>query len=173
MGRDKAALPYAGTTLANHIARLVQESAGTVAILGDPARYGSLGYPVHRDLIPGCGPIGGIYTALSLTSTDWNLIVACDMPLLSAETLGMLLARTPAPGTSLIAASGPDREPEPLCALYHRRCLPVVKRAIENKRFRMKDLQMELETEAVPVASLALANLNTPEEWREFSERSK
>jgi molybdopterin-guanine dinucleotide biosynthesis protein A len=172
MGRDKAALPYGGTTLANYVAALVREAAGTVAILGDPERYGALGYPVYPDLIPGCGPLGGVYTGLSVTSTDWNLMVACDMPSLSSAILRTLLDRAASSVAGCVAASGSAGEPEPLCAAYHRgRCLPVLKRAIEDKQLRMRDLLGELQTEIVSFASLALVNLNTPAEWREFGEK--
>jgi len=171
MGRDKAALPYAGTTLANYVATLVQAAAGAVAILGDPQRYGSLGYPVYPDLIPACGPLGGVYTALSVTSTDWNLIVACDMPSLSSAILRALLERAGKSNTGCVAAAGSGGEPEPLCAVYHRQCLPVLKRAIDDKRFRMKDLMGELGAETVSVPSFLLANLNTPAEWSAFREK--
>jgi molybdopterin-guanine dinucleotide biosynthesis protein A len=171
MGRDKATLPYGGATLAFHMAALVRQAVGTVAILGDPERYGALGYPVYPDVVPGCGPMGGVFTALSVTSTDWNLIAACDMPSLSSTIFRTLLERASKSRAECVAASGPSGEPEPLCAVYHRDCLPALQREIEDKRFRMKVLLTELRTETVSVASLALVNLNTPEEWREFSEK--
>jgi len=43
MGRDKALLPYAGTTLVEHLARAVQDAAGSVALIGDPGRYSRYG----------------------------------------------------------------------------------------------------------------------------------
>ena len=98
MGRDKALLPYRGITLLEHLARTVQEAAGAVALVGDPVRYSSLGYPVYRDKFPGCGPLGGIYTALAVSSTDWNLIVACDMPGISVDVLRILLDSAPESG---------------------------------------------------------------------------
>jgi molybdenum cofactor guanylyltransferase len=171
MGRDKALLPYRGTTLVAHLAQLVQEAAGTVALIGEPVRYSSLGYPVYRDKFPGCGPLGGVYTALSVSSADWNLIVACDMPGISADVLRTLLESAGKPGQSCVIATGPTGEPEPLCAVYHRCCLPVLRRAIEEKRFKMRNLVMELEPTARIVEASALANVNTPAEWAEFEEK--
>ena len=173
MGRDKALLPYRGTTLVEHLARAVQEAAGSVALIGEPGRYSSLGYPVYRDKFPGCGPLGGVYTALSVSSTDWNLIVACDMPGISADVLRTLFQSAVESGKSCIVATGPTGEPEPLCAVYHRGCLPVLARAIEEKRFKMKDLVTELDTRARPVDASALANVNTPAEWAEFEHKPK
>ena len=171
MGRDKALLPYRGTTLVEHVARAVREAAGHAAVIGDPDRYAVLGYPAYPDKLPGCGPLGGIYTALSVSQTAWNLVVACDMPGVSAPVLRALLARTAQARGNLIVAAGPDGQPEPLCAVYHRRCLPVLARAIRDKRFKMRDLVLELEAEAADVDRTTVANVNTPAEWAEFEQK--
>jgi molybdopterin-guanine dinucleotide biosynthesis protein A len=174
MGRDKALLRHGGTTLVEHLARTVLKAAGSVALVGDPARYASFGYPVYQDKFPGCGPVGGIYTALAVSSADWNLIVACDMPGVSGEVLGRLLDSAAEPGAgNCVVAVGPAGELEPLCAVYHRDCLPVLERAIREKRFRMRDLVAELEARSMLVDPAVLANVNTPAEWAEFEEKAK
>jgi molybdopterin-guanine dinucleotide biosynthesis protein A len=48
MGRDKALLQFQGATLISHVARAVEEAAGSVVLVGNPERYGFLGYPVVR-----------------------------------------------------------------------------------------------------------------------------
>ena len=101
MGQDKALLPYHGTTLVEHVAKTVSEAAGTVALIGDPARLGHLGLAVFPDELPGCGPASGIYTALRVTETDWNLVLACDMPAVSADILRQLLRRAETFGAQL------------------------------------------------------------------------
>ena len=173
MGRDKALLPFRGTTLVENLARAVQDAAGSVALIGEPGRYRSLGHPVYPDKFPGCGPLGGVYTALSVSTTDWNLIVACDMPGISADVLRTLLRSAAESGKSCIVATGTSGEVEPLCAVYHRGCLPVLARAIEEKRFKMKDLVAELDAMATLVDASALANVNTPAEWAEFEPKPK
>jgi molybdopterin-guanine dinucleotide biosynthesis protein A len=171
MGRDKALLPYRGVTLVDHMAQAVHAAAGSVALIGHPARYSSLGYPVYPDKFAGCGPLGGIYTALGVSNTDWNLIVACDMPGVTAEVLQDLLAAAEHSTRNCVVAAGPTGQPEPLCAVYHRRCLPALARAIEEKRFKMKELVKELDSHTLPVHASALANVNTPTEWAEFEEK--
>ena len=168
MGRDKALLPYRGATLVEHMANAVHATAGSVALIGDPVRYSSLGHPVYPDKFAGCGPLGGIYTALSVSRSDWNLIVACDMPGVTAEVLRVLLASAEKSTGSSVVATGPTGEAEPLCAVYHRRCLPALARAIEQKRFKMKELVKELDPHMVPMHASALANVNTPTEWADF-----
>jgi molybdopterin-guanine dinucleotide biosynthesis protein A len=123
---------------------------------------------VLPDEVPACGPAAGIYTALSSTTTNWNLILACDMPAVSAAILRRLLDETANSDARCIVAAGSCGEPEPLCAVYHRRCLPVLARAIEEKRFKMRDLVKEMGALLVTVPAAALANVNTPGEWSEF-----
>jgi molybdopterin-guanine dinucleotide biosynthesis protein A len=171
MGRDKALLPYGGATLVEHVAKTVLEAAGSVALVGDPDKLAQLGLPVFPDELPGCGPSSGIYTALRVTATDWNLVVACDMPSVSVDILRVLLLRAETADRNCVAAVGPYGQPEPLCAVYHRRCLPALARAIRDKRLRMRDLIKELGAIWMRVDASALANVNTPAEWAEFESK--
>ncbi|HLK22204.1 MAG TPA: molybdenum cofactor guanylyltransferase [Bryobacteraceae bacterium] len=168
MGRDKALLPFHGSTLVQHMAQTVEDAVGSVALIGDPARYARLGYPVYPDKFAGCGPLGGIYTALSVSPNDWNLILACDMPGVTADLLRRLTEIALESNAACVATAGLAGDPEPLCAAYHRSCLPVLERAIEGKRFKMKDLVKELGSRIVPAPTSALANVNTPGEWADF-----
>jgi molybdopterin-guanine dinucleotide biosynthesis protein A len=173
MGQPKALLPYRGTTLVEHVAKIVAEATGSVApasvtVIGDPGSLGHLGLPVFPDELPSYGPASGIYTALRVTNTDWNLVVACDMPAVTADLLRVLLLRAETAERNCVAATGPYGQPEPLCAVYHRRCLPALSRSIRDKRLRMRDFVKEIGAIWVPVDKLALANVNTPAEWAEF-----
>ncbi|HLH41051.1 MAG TPA: molybdenum cofactor guanylyltransferase [Bryobacteraceae bacterium] len=165
MGRDKAMLPLGGETMLARIARLVENVAGSVAILGPPDRYGAFGYPVIADQFAGCGPIAGIYSALSFTTADWNLIVACDMPDLTPDLLEELFraaAKSGADASVPRSAAGL----EPLCAVYHRRLAAPAARAIDRKIFKMHDFLSTLQLELVPVADAApLKNINTHAQW--------
>ena len=172
MGRDKALLHWNGTTLAQHAARIVAEACGGAALVGDPTRYGSLGYRVFADRFPGCGPIGGIATALTVSNADWSLVTGCDMPALTAETLRGLLSETARTGGECIVPLGASG-PEALCAVYHRACLPKLEKAISGGRFRMRDVVKELQPRFIAGMDPAMfANLNTPEDLEAFAATS-
>jgi len=170
MGRDKALLPWGGTTLAQHIAGLVKDVAGSATLVGDPGRYSGLGFPVVADSIAGCGPIGGVITALQAASTDWVLVVGCDMPAVSVELLRRIVGQihTSAPGC--IVPRGPTGA-EPLCAAYHRDCLPVFEKAVSEGRFKMREAVRQVPIEWLDADADALTNLNTPQEFDAFSRR--
>ena len=165
MGRDKALLPFDAQTLVEHVAAEVRSAAGSVTLIGPPQRYAALGLPVSGDLINGCGPLGGVMTALTLTRAPWNLIVACDMPGVTGAFLsGLLQAAQGSRAECLVPRTTSGRHP--LCAVYHLRALPAVRQAVENKCFAMHHLLDSLRTVEWPVAEASqLENVNTPVEW--------
>jgi molybdenum cofactor guanylyltransferase len=119
--------------------------------------------------LPGCGPLGGIVTALEVTSSPWNLITACDMPRLDSDFLAGLLrtaAALPA-GFDCLVPMGPAG-PEPLCAVYHRQALPELRAALERNMLKMRRVldSLKVQYHSVPDKDRFL-NINTPTDWLE------
>src|SRR5262252_2215251 len=110
MGRDKARLPFRGSELVSVVAAAVARAAGNVTLIGHSE------LPAIPDRYPGEGPLGGILTALHHTSSDWNLIVACDMPEISGVFLSELLAQAMGSHADVLLPCGPDGLEQPLCA---------------------------------------------------------
>src|SRR5581483_4630549 len=88
---------------------------------------------------PGEGPLGGILTALSHTQSDWNLILACDMPAIEAPLLKRLLAAARESGPRALVPVTPEVRPgeaggrlQPLCAVYHSTCLAPFRAAFSS-----------------------------------------
>lgn len=167
MGSDKALLEFQGSTLAGRVAECVRQAAGNVTLVGPPERYRELGYNVIPDRAPGLGPLGGIYTALHSTHSEWNLIVACDMPLVTFDLLRALLDDAESAASTadcVIAEHGGLLEP--LCAVYQRRCSTAARRAIDRNILKMHDFVSTLRLRRHPVRdAAALRNVNTPAEW--------
>jgi molybdenum cofactor guanylyltransferase len=170
MGQDKALLPFRGGTLAGHVAVRVEAAAGSVALIGDPKRYGQLGYPVWPDRSPGQGPLGGMETALWHSAADWNLIVACDMPAVSTAFLRELIGAAEHSGADALIPYGPSGRLEPLCAVYHTRCRVDFASALDCGVRKVADALTGLRVQTWPVAdSVWFENLNTPEEWADYA----
>ncbi len=170
MGRDKALLAASGSSpLLVRAAAAVAEAAGNATILGDPERYGRLGWPVLPDIHAGLGPIGGLLTALERTEAVWNLVVACDMPAISPSLLSRLLeiARN---AEAFCVAPVIEGEYEPLCAVWHRDALPRVRQAIADGRLKMRDLVAGIDTLSVAGLDAGMfRNINTPQDWTSYS----
>lgn len=166
MGRDKALLPVAGSTLLEYVATQVREAAGSVTVIGPPERYASLGIAVIPDVIPACGPLGGILTALTVSRAEWNLIVACDMPCVTALRLRSLLEAAEQAGADCVAPVHASGLLEPLCAVWRRTCLPAVSEAIRQGQRQVATVLASLSVASYAVSDSGwLFNLNRPEDW--------
>jgi len=169
MGRDKASLPFRGSTLVETVAEAVRAAAGTVTLVGGspPAEMGSFGFVL--DSYPGEGPLGGILTALRSTHADWNLIVACDMPELSGDFLGQLMDGAEHSQADALVPFGPSGRLEPLCAVYHRRAQAGLGRAFACgvRKVAVALEEVRLVTWPVPQSSY-FQNVNTPQDWATY-----
>ena len=162
MGVDKELLEIAGAPMIVRTARLVEAAVGTPAVVvGTPEKYQRLALRALADDWPGCGPLGGIATALRASGADWNLIVACDLPYLTREWLEYLLQRARDSEAEAVVPMNltPEnkRGAEPLCAVYHKGCEPTLRRALERGVRKVTDGLAELRVEVIE-----------PMEWKGF-----
>ena len=130
LGRDKAVVPFGGEPLIRRVIRWAGDAVGgneVIVVTGGVARGGELPLDAeHRvvvDLLPGRGTLGGIYTGLATARNEWALVVACDMPFLSAPLLRYMTMLREGVDAVVPAIGG---RAEPTHALYSRRCLPAI-----------------------------------------------
>ena len=168
MGANKAFLTLHDRPMALHVAEMVADVAGNVTLIGPPAVYGHLGLLVVPDQRSGCGPLAGIETALGLTTADFNLIVACDLPGLSAQLLKVIFEAAEAhPDADVTMPAGP----EPLCAVYRSRALTAIRDALDQGTRKITDAFAKLRLQVLPIADIRpFANINTPDDWRRYTQ---
>jgi len=157
MGRDKALLEIAGIPLALRMVTLLMPLVGSVTLIGSPQRFAALGIPVVPDDEPGCGPLGGVVTALHITDCDWNLVVGCDMPYLTAPWLEFLVQHALEAKADAVIPESAHHRAEPLCAMYHRRAMPTIR----------VELGLGIRKVTTGLAGLAVRTLRY-EEWKQF-----
>ena len=137
MGRDKALIEVDGRTLLDRAMDLLQPHVSELLVIGEPEKYGHLGPFVIGDAWPGKGPLGGLVTALRYASNDRILLLACDLPDLTPRLLEHLKIEL---GNSTdVVVPRHDGLIEPLVSAYHRRCLPVFQRCVEDDVLKMSD----------------------------------
>ena len=118
MGSDKALLSYHHQTLLARTQQVAQAVARKTYIVGPRERYAAYG-DVIEDIYPDCGPLGGIHAALNATSTELNLVLSVDMPLMTSEFLSWLLQQSN-DSDALIVVPDALGGLQPLCAVYRR-----------------------------------------------------
>ncbi len=151
LGRDKAMEPFGGEPLIRRsLSRVSQVVDETIVVVNDAARGRELPLPdetrVAVDRWPGAGSLGGIFTGLEAARAEWALVVACDMPFLSAPLLRRILSMRE--GHDAVAPAL-DGRPEPTHAAYSKACLPHIER-----RLRANDLKITRFFDDVDVAYL-------------------
>jgi molybdopterin-guanine dinucleotide biosynthesis protein A len=143
-----------------------------------------MGLDCVLDRRPDLGPIGGLQAALSECQTPWILAMACDLPGLESRLVETLMAAPQAHDAAVLFGSAGS--PEPLFALYHRKLLPRVERAIGQGRRRMTSFleegpisgcdSGELRIQWLPCNEkirAALVNVNRPEDWIQYQSNSQ
>jgi molybdopterin-guanine dinucleotide biosynthesis protein A len=122
--------------LARMVAVMGDSGIREVGVVGEAEKYEGLGSQCVADRWPGEGPLGGIITALAHSKADdsrieWNLIVSCDMPFLTAEWLKYLVKRAVASDAQVVLAHS-EHGPEPLCACWRTDAVDELKAAFER-----------------------------------------
>jgi molybdopterin-guanine dinucleotide biosynthesis protein A len=162
-GRDKGLLVLDGRTIRDRQLAALSTVADDVQVVRD-------------DLIPGCGPLGGVHTALTRARHDLVLVLACDMPHVTAPFASYLVSL--ADGVDIVVPRT-ERGYHPLCAVYRRTCLPAVARRIAERQLKMTALFSDVRVREVSIDELdrcgdrerLLANVNTPAELADLEAR--
>jgi molybdopterin-guanine dinucleotide biosynthesis protein A len=182
MGKAKGLLEFGGEPLIIRIARMIEPLVSSVIAVGPSERYTALGLQVIEDQQFGIagergkslGPLTGIASALSASRTDWNLILACDLPYLTREWMDWLLARTTGSNGQIIMPRTKGGS-EPLAAVYRRECAEPIIAALHRGVRKVTDAVAQLRTEFVTELEwhhidpdgCVLRNMNSPQDYEE------
>jgi len=156
-GRDKSALLVDGRTIRE---RQIAELSGVTAEI----------LVITKDIVPGCGPLGGLHTALTEARGDLLFVAACDMPFLDGAFVAHLFDLA---ADADIVVPRTERGYHPLCAVYARACLPAVDRRLADRQLKMTDLFADVRTRVVTSEEInrfgdrnrLLVNVNTQAEY--------
>jgi molybdopterin-guanine dinucleotide biosynthesis protein A len=103
--------------------------------------YEGFGLQVVEDLIKGKGPLGGILTGLTYSTSDLNFVMACDMPFPQPALIELLLEKCGDHDVVIPEASG---EVEPLFAVYSKSCLPVIMDHLQKDDLKVRNVLARL-----------------------------
>lgn len=147
MGTDKGALPFGGETMLARITRLVREITAEVIVVG---RRAQAGVTIH-DAVDDQGPLSGIAAGLAASTTDLNVVVACDMPLIRPAVLRRLLEAIDSNDACVAVADG---HASALCGVYRSRVAGDAQALLASGERRVMRLLDRIETKRVDAALL-------------------
>jgi molybdopterin-guanine dinucleotide biosynthesis protein A len=181
MKTNKAALRLGEETFAERaFAALKKITVGRISFVvgaGQTSDSLPLNVPQITDIFPNKAALGGIYTALADSTSEWSVILACDYPFVTQELFFRLaeIINSVEEEISAIVPIQPDGRAQPLCAFYRiKTCLavaeqllksdkiPPVSRILENVATRRVYFE---ELADLPGAENFFANINKPEDF--------
>jgi molybdopterin-guanine dinucleotide biosynthesis protein A len=178
MGTDKSQLAFGQQTAVERIIAALQPLAAKIRLVGARVRAEAIGLDSVPDTHERWGALGGIQAALGACRSEWAMIVACDLPLVSRELffrLWQLVQRNPGAFDAIVPMQ-PDERPQPLCAIYRREpCLQTVERLIAEGEHKPRALLRKVRTRWVEFRELAdlpgsehfFLNVNTPHDYEQ------
>lgn len=168
MGRDKALLEREGQSQLAHIVSLVDRYADRVFV---STRADQRDEPERRrfaqivDRYDDMGPLAGILSAVEEhPDADW-LVVACDLPNITAETLDHLLANRSQEHPFTAYRSSHDGLPEPLCAIWRAHTDGIIRGFVDEGIHCPRKILIRSDTLLLEQRDPAsLDNVNTPDD---------
>jgi molybdenum cofactor guanylyltransferase len=168
-GADKSRLRVGHATI---LERQLDALAGVAdrifVVAGDAAPFDDAGLRVVPDRLPDAGALGGLYTALVEAESPHVLVVACDLPFLTAAFLERLKGLADDDHDAVVPRTDDGRQP--LCAVYARRLEGTVRRQLEAGHLKIQDLLAAIRLRELGPDDLAcfdpdgrlFHNVNTP-----------
>ncbi len=183
MGENKAQLKIGGRKMSERAFSVLRAACNRhVFLVGgtggdgiDGTEFGGTTIPDNR--VRGDGrpraPIIGLYTALTIATTPWIAVLACDLPFVTSDLI-QRLSGFRSDAVDAVVPVQPDSRPQPLCALYRvEKCRPIAEAMIKARDLKLQTLLTKLATRYVefeevydlPCSDGFFINVNTPEDY--------
>ena len=117
----------------------------------------------ETDLHPGSGPMGGLEALLTAAETDTLLVIPCDTPLISRNSIFRLYRELDERSDAVVCRC--RGKVYPTIGIYRKHILPDVTAAVQEKDLRMTSLLGRIRVRYADIDNEEeLQNINTPEE---------
>lgn len=138
MGREKGKLVIGGQFLYQYPLKVLESMCDEILISSCKNLDIEEKHLQICDEIPNIGPIGGLFTCLKKSSNELNIILSYDLPFVNEDLLFFLLQNLDANDAILpVFAKG---KPEPLCGIYRKNIVDVMKDQIQKKAYAVHNI---------------------------------
>ena len=170
MQSEKGLVLFQGKPFIEHIIEAALPISDSIQLVTNTADYDYLPYQKIKDIELDKGPIGGIYSALVHSDSAINLILSCDIPLISTELLAELIAKHQTDFE--VSVFSEANKIHPLIGIYTKKIVPILKKAIEENDLKMMRLLEKVNHQIIEVAgerSRQFKNVNSLAELQELN----
>lgn len=151
IGGNKPGVMLAGKPLLHWSMRALQQVVPHIVVAIAPGQElphvcTKVPVTVCEDLLPGRGPLTGVFTGLRCSEAERILVAPCDAPLVQPDVLRMLLARRSRVDAVIPRVNG---RLETAFGVYAESALPVLTEALNSDDLSMRSLVSRLDVEIV------------------------
>lgn len=138
MGFDKAFIKIRGIPIIKRqLKQLKQIFKKIIIVTNNPLNYKFKGARVIGDLITERGPLGGIYSGLKASFSDYNFVVACDMPFLNKALIRYMIKDR---DNYDVVIAKIDGKFHPLFGLYSKNCIPAIEEMLKQNKLKVSSI---------------------------------
>lgn len=164
MGRDKATLPYRGSTLVEHMVDILKPRCAPVYVVAAPGQaLPQLDAEVLRDEVRGVGPLlatGRGLRAAADAGIELAFVSAVDMPLLTVDLIDQLVGPAVVLGADVVLPW--DGRDHYLAGIYRTSLADRVEALVAAGERSMRALVGTVDTQRIVLPEQrALTNVNT------------
>ena len=179
MGEDKALIRLGNARIIERILTELRPIFGEILIVtNDPPKFDEFNAGTVRDHYPYLGPISGIHAGLKASGTQYNFIIAADMPFVSKRLAEFILVF---PSNKKIKILSENSRIHPLFGCYDRSVALIAEEMLasasagknKTKGPATASLIDRIDTEIIDASDISffdnsmLMNINTPADLSE------
>ncbi|MGV6862176.1 MAG: molybdenum cofactor guanylyltransferase [Putridiphycobacter sp.] len=172
MKQDKGLLLFQGIPMVQYSIELLKPLVTEIIIVANHSGYNQFGEKVVEDQYQNKGPVGGIFTGLSASSTKFNFVLSCDTPFVSEALLRHLFRLHQKSDVTIPAFNG---KIHPLIGLYNSDLANDFEKAILQNELKLMSVNQRLNYNVVNLDSSDFSeqnfiNLNSTEDIQKVNE---
>lgn len=134
--------------------QLLEAFCDKIAISGNKKEYAPLSLKLISDEIDHIGPLGGLYSCLKYSDTEYNLFLTCDMPFLTTNTIETLLKDSSDCSVKIYSENQFFSHPFP--GIYSKSLLPIIEELIKENDYKLKSLFRRASVKYIPISDSML-----------------
>ena len=169
MGEDKGFLKLNGKTFMSSIIAALKPIVGEIIIVSNNSEYDVFNLKRVADSMEDSGPLAGLYSGLLHSETENNIVLSCDVPLISTSVLKKLLEGAPSEAEVIQFES--EGKTIPLVAMYKKKCRHHFLKLLQTNERRLRFAIDQLDVKTITLDSelgKTVRNINTISELKDL-----
>ena len=165
MRREKGLILFEGKPFLQHIIDAIKPLVTEIIIVSSNPDYDQFAFKRVEDVFQDAGPIAGLHAGLSNSKTKNNLVLSCDVPMITTDLMSKLI-QYQNEDYDIIQFESRGKT-IPLIALYKKRCASKCIDFLSKGEKRLRKLVLSLNTKTISIKEnehFLVKNINTVED---------